>query len=66
MNDPAQIAASLATVDRLINAIGTDLRNAPDWKIGTRWHDDRVKERRRLMSQRDTLLARQIAAAELN
>ena len=56
---PNDLDAALAKVDRLITSIDADLRRMPDFKRNTRYHTDRVAERRRLLSQRDYLLARQ-------
>jgi hypothetical protein len=60
---PADVADAIAKVDRLIVAINRDLRNMPDWKRNTRFHTDRIAERRRLMTQRDYLLGRQVELA---
>jgi hypothetical protein len=67
MNDsPADVQTALAKVDALIVCINRDLAAMPDFKRNTRFHLDRIKERRRLMGQRDTLLARQCAFTETN
>jgi hypothetical protein len=68
MDEPTltEIAAALAKVDGLIARISTDLRIMPDRKRNTRYHTDRLAERRRLMAQRDYLLARQAELAAKN
>jgi hypothetical protein len=68
MEEPTlnEIADALAKVDGLIARISTDLRLMPDRKRNTRYHTDRVAERRRLMAQRDYLLARQAELALKN
>ena len=53
----SDVQANLDTVDRLIGNINGDLRRMPDWKRNLPWHTDRIAERRRLMAQRDVLLA---------
>jgi hypothetical protein len=63
---PKEVAAALAKVDGLIVNINADLRRMPDWKRNTRFHTDRVTERRRLMAERDRLIARQCELALLN
>jgi hypothetical protein len=66
MDGPNDVANDLAAVDRLINAISSDLRRMPDGKRKTRWHLDRLAERRRLMAQRDGLINRQCELALMN
>jgi hypothetical protein len=68
MEEPTltEIADALAKVDGLIARISTDLRIMPDRKRNTRYHTDRVAERRRLLAQRDYLLARQAELALKN
>jgi hypothetical protein len=66
MDGPNDITTALAKVDGLIGNINADLRRMPDWKRNLPWHLDRVAERRRLMGQRDTLLARQCELALMN
>jgi hypothetical protein len=63
---PNDVSAALAKVDGLIDNINRDLRRMPDRKRNTRWHLDRIAERRRLMGQRDFLLARQAELALLD
>ncbi len=52
------VTADLAKVDAEINAIMTRIRRLPDRAINTRPHIEMVAERRRLMAERDALLAR--------
>jgi hypothetical protein len=68
MEEPTltEIADALAKVDGLIARITTDLRLMPDRKRNTRYHTDRVAEKRRLLAQRDYLLARQAELALKN
>jgi hypothetical protein len=68
MDEPTltEIASALAKVDGLIARITTDLRIMPDRKRNTRYHTDRVAERRRLMARRDYLLARRAELAAKN
>jgi hypothetical protein len=66
MDGTNHIADDLAAIDRLITNINGDLRRMPDRKRNTRFHTDRIAERRRLMAQRDTLIKRQCEIASLN
>jgi hypothetical protein len=49
------LGESIATVQRLLDAISTDLGNAPAWKRSTQWWADRAAEQQRLLAQREAL-----------
>jgi hypothetical protein len=63
---PNEVATALENVDRLLASINGDLSRMPDHKRNTRFHADRVKERRRLLAQREFLLARKGELALMN
>jgi hypothetical protein len=44
----------------LLESVRGDLRRCPDWKKGTRWHDDRCRARQDLLRQRDELQAERL------
>jgi len=63
---PDEIATALAEVDRRIGSINAALRAMPDGRRNTRYHIDRVNERRRLMEQRQCLVDRKAELASSN
>jgi hypothetical protein len=52
---------SLATIGEHLGAINQELAAAPSWKRSTRWWNDRVGERQRLLRMKDGLLGKKAA-----
>jgi hypothetical protein len=52
---PQQLARALAENQQMLTAIEGDLERMPEFKRGTVWHMDRVRELQALLARREQL-----------